>query len=161
MNRKNKGNYEPFIAEGSIADLCIKGFHKLRKFLKRDSFPDKVNEIRKMMEAFKPAAICNDERDYQLNLYGYLSAIFPQVSIETQTGSSRPDITIDDIAIEIKGPTTTSGLQTIADKILRYGEHYKYMFIVLFELDVTDEYWKELKNGINRYHKDRVIIIEE
>ncbi|GIU71728.1 MAG: hypothetical protein KatS3mg003_1207 [Candidatus Nitrosocaldaceae archaeon] len=103
----------------------------------------------------------NYEYNYQLNLHGYLKKSFPQAVIEKQTCSSRPDIIIDNIAIEIKGPTTERDLKTIADKILRYLKYYKYLFIVLFDIDVNDKYWEEWNEGIVREYGDRVIIIKK
>jgi hypothetical protein len=81
-----------------------------------------------------------------------LSKTFPSARIEEQRGSSRPDIVIDNIAIEIKGPTKSQDLKTIADKCMRYGEHFPDgIIIVLFEVKVNDRYYKEWLEGIKKY----------
>jgi hypothetical protein len=103
------------------------------------------------------------EYNYQLGLHGYLSKTFPQAKIEKSKGSSRPDIIIDNFAIEIKGPTRSSDLSTIADKILRYKLHWKKIIIVLFEIEVKDRRYNEWKEGILRIPQiaDDIEIIEK
>ena len=57
------------------------------------------------------------------------------------------DIVVGNIAIEIKGPTTNQGLQSIADKIARYRLHFAGIVCVLF--DVQDEaHYREWLRGI-------------
>jgi len=56
------------------------------------------------------------------------------LEVELQCGSSRSDIVMEDIIIEIKGPTYGDGLQSINDKCLRYHHHVKKMFVVLFNM---------------------------
>lgn len=73
---------------------------------------------------------------------------FPSARIEVQKGSSRPDIVIDNIAIEVKGPTTQKELETIASKIVRYSRHFSGFIAVLFEVRVPDTHYREWKEGI-------------
>ncbi len=115
-----------------------------------------VEEIGK----FKPArARLGHEFSYQLNLHGYLSKTFPQAVIERQKGSSRPDIVIDDVAIEIKGPTGKPELQTIADKLLRYPQHYKEVIVVLFEMQhINQRYYTEWRGGLKAKYPNVKII---
>jgi uncharacterized membrane protein (DUF485 family) len=102
------------------------------------------------------------EYNYQLNLHGWLKRSFPQAVIEKQTGASRPDIVIDDIAIEIKGPTGRRELDTIASKVLRYSNYYNGLIIVLFELNVNPQYYREWKKGLlEKFSKDMKIEIIE
>jgi Ca2+/Na+ antiporter len=117
-----------------------------------------VDEI----EKFKPARErFGHEFSYQLNLHGFLSKTFPQAVIERQKGSSRPDIVIDDVAIEIKGPTGKSELQTIADKLLRYPQHYKDIIVVLFEMQhINQRYYDEWRDGLKKTYPN-VRIIEK
>lgn len=76
---------------------------------------------------------------------------FPNSKIELQKGSARPDIIIDDIAIEIKGPTWENGLQTIADKCLRYSQYFEKGFvIVLFDVKVTNRFLDDWSNGLKQ-----------
>jgi hypothetical protein len=157
---------ESFIEEGSVVDLSIKGIKGLQRFIRKKrmekSLPEVIDKIRKEIEEFEPARRRFDyEYDYQLNLHGYLKKSFPQAVIEKQTRSSRSDIIIDSIAIEIKGPTKVRDLRTIADKILRYLKYYKYLFIVLFDVDINEEYYEEWSEGIIRDYSDRVMIIRK
>jgi uncharacterized membrane protein (DUF485 family) len=102
------------------------------------------------------------EYNYQLNLHGWLKRSFPQAVIEKQTGASRPDIVIDDIAIEIKGPTGRRELDTIASKVLRYSNYYHGLIIVLFELNINTQYYMEWKKSIlEKFSKDMKIEIIE
>jgi hypothetical protein len=90
------------------------------------------------------------EYNYQLSLHGWLNRTFPSAVIEETKGASRPDIVINDVAIEIKGPTKTADLTTIADKLLRYKLHYKKLIIVLFEIQVSEKKLKEWETGLMR-----------
>jgi DNA-directed RNA polymerase subunit M/transcription elongation factor TFIIS len=112
-----------------------------------------INRVIAEIKDFKPARKQLElEYNYQLNLHGYLSKTFPSARIEEQRGSSRPDIVIDNIAIEIKGPTKSQDLATIADKCIRYGEHFPDgIIIVLFEVEVNDRRYKEWLEGIKKY----------
>ncbi len=108
-------------------------------------FNDVVSEIKK----FKPARKYHDEFTYQVGLVEFLRSKFPNANIEQQKGSSRPDIVIDHIAIELKGPTKTIELQTIADKCMRYYQHFEELIIVLFEVEVNEQRYNEWKIGVN------------
>ena len=55
---------------------------------------------------------------------------------------------VEDIAIEIKGPTRHKELDTIASKCARYNQHFKEIIIVLFEVEVMDRYYNEWKKSI-------------
>ena len=69
---------------------------------------------------------------------------FPNTKVELQKGSARQDIIIDNIAIEIKGPTWEKGLQTIVDKCLRYPRYFERGFIiVLFDVKVTNRFYED------------------
>ncbi|HUU63056.1 MAG TPA: hypothetical protein VMX96_03945 [Dehalococcoidia bacterium] len=117
-----------------------------------------INRITGAIERFPPARKYRDEFPYQTDLHGWLIAQFPSTKIEIQRGSSRPDIIVDNIAIEVKGPTRTSDLVTIADKCIRYGQHFDGPIIVLFELDVSEKRYYEWKKGLeNTYPNARVI----
>lgn len=140
---------------GSIAN-------KIKKIQQRRNMPEVVNRIWNELESFRPAKNgLKREYNYQLNLYGWLKRSFPSAKIEEQKGSSRPDITIDDIAIEIKGPTTREGLVTIADKINRYSQYYSRVFLVLFDVNVSDKFYNEWQRGIINNYKDKVIIVRK
>jgi hypothetical protein len=80
------------------------------------------------------------------------------VELELTRGRSRPDIVVSKvIAIEIKGPTTNHELQTIADKVVRYKQHFESFVAVLFEVqDMV--HFAEWKAGIERQFPGAVII---
>ena len=92
-----------------------------------------------------------NELPYQIDLARYLMQYFPNTKVELQKGSARPDIIIDNIAIEIKGPTWENGLQTIADKCLRYPQYFERGFIiVLFDVKVTNRFLDDWSNGLKQ-----------
>ncbi|MDG6219260.1 MAG: hypothetical protein QCI00_07450, partial [Candidatus Thermoplasmatota archaeon] len=78
---------------------------------------------------------------------------------EKQIGSSRPDIIIDKIAIEIKGPTLRRDLDSIANKCLRYNQHFEGpLIVVLFDIIVSDSYYQEWETGIKKTFPNVIII---
>lgn len=131
------------------------------KYIEENSFTKRLIQD---IKDFQPTRKYKDEFPYQIELQGWLKKDYPQSKIETQTGSSRPDIIIDQVAIEIKGPTTTKDLKTIADKLLRYRIYYNHIIVVLFDVQMKDRYYNEWINGINNtYNKenDNIIIIRK
>jgi len=108
-----------------------------------------INQVISEIENFRPSRKYHNEFPYQVELVGYLKHKFPNADIEQQKGSSRPDIVVGDVAIEVKGPTKTQDLQTIADKCMRYYQHFGELVIVLFEVDVYEQRYDEWKKGIN------------
>jgi hypothetical protein len=117
-----------------------------------------INQIVSEIENFKPSRGYHDEFPYKIELIGYLKSKFPNADIEQQKGSSRPDIVVNDVAIELKGPTRTEQLKTIADKCMRYYQHFKGLIIVLFEVEVNEPRYEEWKQGIkNTFPNVRII----
>ena len=117
-----------------------------------------INQVVEAIEEFKPARRYKNEFPYQVELVGYLKSKFPHADIEQQKGSSRPDIVVGDIAIEVKGSTRTQDLKTIADKCMRYYQHFGELVIVLFEVDVYEPRYEEWKKGIkNTFPNVRII----
>ncbi|MBR9680222.1 MAG: hypothetical protein GOU98_00155 [Candidatus Altiarchaeota archaeon] len=113
-----------------------------------------VNRIKR----FEPFKKYDQEEKYQAGLAQWMKSEFSQTKIEYQRGSSRPDVIVDSIAIEIKGPTTSEGLRTIADKLLRYPQHFDHVVVVLFDLQTTPRYYDEWKFGISKKHPEVEII---
>lgn len=108
-------------------------------------------QIKKAIVEFKPLMPeYPNELPYHIDLARYLKNIFDNTKVEYQKGASRPDIVIDNIAIEIKGPTNGDALRTIADKCIRYPTHFNQgFFIVLFKVnDVTTRFYEEWKNNL-------------
>jgi hypothetical protein len=120
----------------------------------------KIKEIITNIHQFSPLLdYYHFELPYQIDLARYLKNIYPNTQIELQKGSSRPDIIIEDIAIEIKGPTGERELQTIADKCSRYPQHFKRGFIiVLFDVKATHQFYSEWETGIQNTYPNVQII---
>jgi len=103
-----------------------------------------INQIIGQIDLFIPAARFQKETEYQFYLHQWLKKTFPHVKRESQRGRSRPDLKIGNIAIEVKGPTDKRGLDTIADKCMRYGRHFpEGLIIVLFDMHVYQKMYDE------------------
>jgi hypothetical protein len=122
--------------------------------------PLQVN-VENAIRNFKPGKRWQYERQYQDELYDWLKRDFPYiVEYEIQTGSSRPDLVIKDIAIEIKGPTGNRELDTLTTKFLKYSNYYPNFIIVLFDCNFTEGHYNDIYNGI-RKHCPNVRIIRK
>jgi len=150
----------------SIRDIEseIDKYYANKEFIESKQFQiiddEKFKRILDIIYKFNP--IINNypnELPYQIDLARYLIQYFPETKVELQKGSARPDIIIDNIAIEIKGPTWEDGLRTIADKCLRYPQYFERGFIiVLFDLKVTNQYFNDWSNGIKQKFPDVSIL---
>ncbi|MGB7787290.1 hypothetical protein [Methanoregula sp.] len=118
-----------------------------------------LEKIIATIENFEPSRIYRDEQGYHNELQGWMKAHFHGAIVEHQTGSSRPDIVIDNrIAIEVKGPTRSKDLVTVADKCNRYLQHYDNLIVALFEVDVNERFYDEWLKGIeDRYPEVKII----
>lgn len=112
------------------------------------------------IEKFEPTKAWEYEEQYHLELHGFLKAHFPNTKFEFMTGSSRPDLVIDHVAIEIKGPTNSQALQTIADKCMRYSHHYEKMIVVLFDPVYSEGRFYEFKKGMENHFPHVKIIVK-
>lgn len=119
----------------------------------------KIKEIVEYIENFEPSRNYKNEFGYHIELQGYLKGRYDQSMIEIQTGSSRPDIVIDSIAIEVKGPTHSKDLVTIPDKILRYSKYYDHIIVVLFNVSVNERRYDEWLDGITTHYDGLVTVI--
>jgi hypothetical protein len=120
---------------------------------------NKLLEIEKAIIEFPPMRRYNEELYYQDTLASFLRARFPDTRIEVTRGSTRPDIVVKGVAIEIKGPTNDGDLQTIADKCLRYKQYFpKGMICVLFNVNVTQHRYEDWVQGMKKTHPDVKII---
>jgi hypothetical protein len=97
-----------------------------------------------------------EERPYQAMLYGFLKGKGFDVSYEVQTGASRPDLVVDGIAIEVKGPTDSMAMQTLSHKIMKYSNHYKFLIIVLFDCICSKYTLDETLMGIAKMVRGKV-----
>ncbi|MEF2174825.1 MAG: hypothetical protein V3575_00010 [Candidatus Absconditabacteria bacterium] len=120
---------------------------------------DLVNEI----NTFKPLRKYNQEMPYQIELSGFLKKTYKGLKIEETKGNARPDIIVENIAIEIKGPTNPKDLGTIADKIIKYFKYYDFMIVVLFSIEIQEKDYLMWKTGILEHfdkYDGKLFIIE-
>lgn len=119
-----------------------------------------LNRISDEIKRFNlPKKRLNREESYHLSLYAWLKKSFPSTKIEEQREGARPDIIIDDVAIEVKGPTTSQDLNSIANKCLIYPQYFHGgIIIVLFDVNVGNRRYNEWLKGMNRVLPDVVII---
>ncbi len=118
-----------------------------------------ISHVIRSIEEFKPTKNWGNENNYHIELLGWLKREFPDiVEYEVQTGASRPDLVIKDIAIEIKGPTDSQAINTLPSKLIRYDQYYTNIIIVLFECNFSEQLFKEIQIGINRHFQNVTII---
>ena len=121
-----------------------------------------LTELITVINEYRPIKPFRSEDLYHTNLYTFLCEKIPgEIGFEQQRGSSRPDITVGDIAIEVKGPTDSQGLVTIADKINRYSQHFEFLIVVLFEVEVYERFYQEWYEGIMNQYQRQVAIIRK
>ena len=133
---------------------------KDQKALDEDtSLSDEFKEVTKCIREFKPIGNRLNEYQFQVQLTQYLKRDFPNTEMEVQRGSSRPDIVVNGIAIELKGPTGDRELQTIADKLLRYPQRFpKGIIITLFTVSTTSYRYEEWYKGIRKQYPNVEVI---
>lgn len=102
------------------------------------------------IKKFTPSRKYGNEFGYHTELQGWLKSHFNNAVVEVQTGASRPDIVIGNIAIEVKGPTDNQALNTLTTKCLKYSQHYTNLIIVLFEPIFSESNYNEIVNGLKR-----------
>jgi len=107
-----------------------------------------INRVIQSIIYFEPFLKYENEITYHIDLARHLKNEFPNLEIERQKGASRPDIVINDIAIEVKGPTDFDALNTIASKCMRYSKHFQHLVIVLFEVRVNQNSYEEWLSGL-------------
>lgn len=119
-----------------------------------------LQQVKSAIDSFEPSRRFNQESLYQMELNGWLKSQFPEsyVDIEVRKGYSRPDIVVDDVAIEVKGPTTVQDLETIFGKCHRYLQEYDDLIVMLFHVDVKEQRFQDWKAGIEEHFPEVVII---
>ena len=93
------------------------------------------------------------------DLYNFLKRNFPDAKLEERTGASKPDITIKDIAIELKSPTTDGGINSLPAKCIKYSKYYRKVIFVLFSPKFSQSNFIEIKKGIEETFPSRTIFI--
>ena len=117
-----------------------------------------INRIVQSIKNFQPTRKWPDEDSYHKELLGYLKVEYPDIKYEFQTGSSRPDLVIRNVAIEIKGPTDNNALDTLTTKCLKYSHYFDHLIMVLFDPQFSERHFKEVESGIHQYFPHVVII---
>ncbi|MBD3212954.1 MAG: hypothetical protein GF311_10130 [Candidatus Lokiarchaeota archaeon] len=111
-------------------------------------------EVWNAIRDFEPLRQYNKEFHYQDTLAQFLKSKFPSTEIEVSRGSTRPDIVVKNIAIEIKGPTSHKDLMSIADKCMRYKQYFPHLICVLFNVNVSKQFYKDWLQGIENSYPD-------
>ncbi|MGC8621982.1 MAG: hypothetical protein ACP5U0_08725 [Caldisphaera sp.] len=152
-------NYEKELKEIKKAE--IKKYDEINNLTVQTNENDlEFKELILKIKQFSPSKRWTYEEGYQAELQGYLKREFTNSAVEVQTGASRPDIVIDNIAIEIKGPTDNSALLTLGSKCIKYLQHYKKLIIVLFDPIYSEAEYNETIEGIKRTFKDVEVIVK-
>lgn len=138
------------IAKGLVKYKTIDGGYKWGT--KNESEKAQLyNQLYETIKEFEPSRQYRHEFGYHTELQGYLKSKFPKAKPELQTGSSRPDIVIADVAIEVKGPTDNPALNTLTTKCLKYSQYYKHLIIVLFETQFSENNYAEIIKGLKQH----------
>ena len=109
-----------------------------------------LSQVHAAVTRFEPSLWHESELPYHMELAGWLRPQFPATAVEHQQGSSRPDIVVGRVAIEVKGPTGQRELQTIADKCARYAQHFEGPIVALYDVRVLPRMYQEWEAGIAR-----------
>lgn len=131
-----------------------KAEQEYQALLKDSDMSDEFKNVVRSIIDFKPLKNYRFEYHYQSELTQWLRSRFSNTQMESQRGSSRPDIVVNGIAIEVKGPTKEEDLVTIADKCMRYSKYFKRGIIfVLFNVRVNQYRYKEWSERIKDTHR--------
>ena len=162
IERDEKEFQEKRLAEYNARKREIEGIkHVEEEEIVLNYSNDFYSEVIRSIEAFRPARNYGLESQYQIELNGFLKSKYPEseVDIEVQVNDSRPDIVIDNqIAIEIKGPTSFNDLETIFGKCHRYQQDFDFMIVALFDVQVDEQKYERWEGGIMQYFPDVRII---
>ncbi len=123
-----------------------------------EDFDEFFMEIVEVIRSFEPFGRYQNELPYQIDLARWLQSKFPGTKIEESRGSTRPDITVKGIAIEVKGPTSHKDLVSISDKCMRYRLYFKRLVVVLFDVQVNRIRYNDWLNGLKRTYPDVIVI---
>lgn len=114
--------------------------------------------ILKEIKNFVPSRNYTTEFGYHAELQGWLKSKFPKSKIVIQLGSSRPDIVIGNVAIEVKGPTTNKSLSMVTAKCIKYFRNYDRLILALFKPRYSDKACEETISGLQQYFPTVVVI---
>ena len=135
---------------------------ELERQAKQNNYDEMLTEIERTIHKFKPFRRYEREYAYQDTLAAFLKSQYPNTKIEESRGSTRPDIFVNGIAIEVKGPTYVKDLQTIADKCLRYTQYFPQGLIcTLFDVKVSKKFYDDWLKGMKMNFPDvRIVRID-
>ncbi len=117
----------------------------------------KLSKIEAELRSFRPFR-SSKELGYHKALAGFLQKEFPHVQVEVRFVHGRPDIVIDDVAIEVKGPTKNSTLTNLPGKAALYLGAYRHLFMVLFEPEYDPATFQQISKDLNRNPNVTVIV---
>jgi hypothetical protein len=117
-----------------------------------------IDRVISEINGFMPSFSYQAELPYYAELIGYLKRAFPQARFDVQKGSTRPDIFIEKIAIEARGPTSEEDLQSIADKCVRCSSQFENLIVVLFDIRVSKKAYQEWEAGMQKTFPNVVIV---
>ncbi len=146
------------IAKGSVRIIDENGNDV---WLTKNEANELLLKVVKSIKEFKPSKNYASEEGYHAELYGWLKAYFKNAKTEEQIGSSKPDISISNIAIEVKGPTDDNAVNTLPTKCLKYLKHYNSLIFVLFNPHFSENNFREIAQGIKKFHPGVIIIRKE
>jgi hypothetical protein len=119
---------------------------ELRDYRDSDAF-----RVERAIEEFQASARYDDPFPYQTELQGWLKSRFPSSVSEGEAHLTKPAIVIDDIAIEVTGPTDDLALENLATKCLKYSHDWKNVIIVLFEPQFAESNYALVLEGIKQH----------
>ena len=161
QNRINESDVKPFGQPPVLPPIP----QTIRPIIipKSDSNSELFNQVLQEIELFKtPRPYYDNEITYQDTLFAVLQIKFSDIKHEHQIEDTRPDITIQEIAIEVKGPTKKYDLDSIFQKCASYNNHWKKFIVVLFNVQVSDyiyDWWLDriTKQGKLNFERFEVI----
>jgi len=137
------------------AEWKVKEINEIMK----DGTVSLILDVEKVIREFRPLRKYDKEIFYQDSLASWLKSKFPDTEIEVSRGSTRPDIVVEGIAIEVKGPTYEKDLQTISDKCMRYCQYFpEGLICVLFNVYVNHQRYNDWEHGMKKTFPDVKII---
>ena len=118
-----------------------------------------IPKLEKIILEFEPSRKYDTELPYQIELAGYLQSYYQDTKIEERRGSTRPDIVVEGVAIEVKGPTRDHDLVSLTDKCGRYKQYFPpNLIIVLFDIRVNQCRLRDTIKSIKNIFPEVVVI---
>jgi hypothetical protein len=115
-----------------------------------DAYSKLALAVYNSIEEFRPSNSYDKEKPYHDELFSHLKKEFPQAEMEPMIQGGRPDIEIERIAVEVKGPTRNRDLDTLTSKVLIYGSKYTFVFCILFKPEFSESRFQVLKEALQQ-----------